>query len=392
MLATFALHSQRSNREAGLTGELLRNGRPVTGQVMVKVWPTAARLQELRVGQRFNTPVVMNGTIGKNGQFSVELDPASLSADFRDKADQVDLQVTVTDGKDQGDWFLSVLRSDKDTGVVPSGQRAAWVPTGERDRSVAEHVALDLGTEKAEAASSPKSRRVNTEGRFETRDSSPTLAVVPKNQAEWQPTGTGATADATLAPTETCSTSPGGIITNLPETFAHIYGWSGAKGTIDFDTGSNHTLGVAIQRSSGWSGSGTQSISTGSGATVTGAVDANALNRVNYRDYWSSCSPYPTRKPYGFYALLPGGQFTFAGHTNYSYCSGPYVSGQSVWKNKGTNVTFSQGVDVGPVNVSAQSGWNTGTKLQWVMTASTRICGSSSVGWPSSADLDARRW
>jgi hypothetical protein len=63
---------------------------------------------------------------------------------------------------------------------------------------------------------------------------------------------------------------------------------------------------------------------------------------------------------------------------------------QALWKLKARNVTYSGGVDAGPINVSAQSGWNVETKIGWEMTKRTKICGSSSDGWVQSASIDAR--
>jgi hypothetical protein len=82
-------------------------------------------------------------------------------------------------------------------------------------------------------------------------------------------------------------------------------------------------------------------------------------------------------------------EFRYAGHVNYRTCD-PYSAGQVIWKYRARNVTYAGGVDAGPINVSAQSGWNVATKIGWEIARQTKICGSSSDGWVESASLDAR--
>ena len=123
----------------------------------------------------------------------------------------------------------------------------------------------------------------------------------------------------------------------------------------------------------------------------SGIADANVKNRVNYRDYNSSCG-YTTRKPMGFYAILPSGDFTYAGDTNYTTGCSYYYPGGTPWKSSVTNYTYSAGVDIGPVNVSAQSGWNTATKMTYNVTSRSKICGSSSAGWLSSSGASSAAW
>ena len=364
----------------------MRDGKPIDGEMMVQIWPSSDSLVGLKDGDAVATPVIQRGPV-RSGKFSVALDPAKVPAAFKGASGRVELQITVTDGQDEATWFTSALRSNQDS-LASSGNRQGWVPASDRRSAKPDTVAFDLGRRTADSMASPRSKQVKLDGGTGLTLES-TLAVGPKNARTWaEPVADNIVA----APTETCVTTAGSVVYNLPEYFAKVFAWSGAKGTVDFDTGSDHELGVGIGKSTGWSASGTSGISTGSGATVGSVVDANAVNRVNYRDYNNSCSAWTTRKPYNFYALIPGGQFTYAGHVNYSYCAGPYVSGKTVWKNQGTNITFGSGVDIGPINVSAQSGWNTGTKVAFTMTARTRVCGSSSSGWVSSPVMDARAY
>jgi hypothetical protein len=65
---------------------------------------------------------------------------------------------------------------------------------------------------------------------------------------------------------------------------------------------------------------------------------------------------------------------------------------QTVQKHKGKNVTFSGGVDIGLINVSAQAGWTDATEVIWDVTAKSSVCGSTAVGWVESPEMDIRKF
>jgi hypothetical protein len=136
--------------------------------------------------------------------------------------------------------------------------------------------------------------------------------------------------------------------------------------------GNTHKLGIASSTpSGGWFQSGKGSLdmgtSGGNGATVTGYIDDNIYNRVNYRDYFDPCSGYK-RMAVSTNALLSS--TVWSGQPFWGSCN-VYSSGEFE-KNSGTNVTYGTGVDVGPISVTAQAGWTTETKETWVITRGPR--------------------
>ena len=356
----------------------------VAGQYAVYAWPSPDRLAQLGNGGRVDMSLIQSGSLSGGG-FSVRMDPAHMPQGVIAGNGHVDLRVVVTDGDREAAWDTSV-----------SSQNGRWNTTRAHTARLTgvDQVTLNLASETAELASDPRDKQIGQgatsvgaarKAGGQLKGSEKTLTVKRAGSGYFRRSG------IVNAPTETCVTSAGTWHYGLREHFAKVFGWSGAKGTMDFDTGSSHTLGVGVDGGSGFRQSGTASIATSSGATVTGIADANVLNRVNYRDYISSCG-YTTRKPMGFYAILPSGDFTYAGDTNYTTGCSYYYPGGTPWKSSVTNYTYSAGVDIGPVNVSAQSGWNTATKMTYNVTSRSKICGSSSAGWLSSSGASSAAW
>jgi hypothetical protein len=156
----------------------------------------------------------------------------------------------------------------------------------------------------------------------------------------------------------------------------------------------DHTLGVGYGVSGGnggWSQSGTKAISLAAGAERGGVADATVWNKINYRDLgWTNlpeCHNMAIRRlPISVHSLLTN--FTYARHVNFAYCT-PNYTGGTYWKIRGRNVTYGGGVDIGPINVSAQSGYNRESKIAWTVTRRTSICGSTPEGWAESPQASA---
>jgi hypothetical protein len=303
---------------------------------MVLAWPDDGTLRAMPAGARFATAVVYKGRTGADGRFAIPLDPSLLPTEYVGPRGQVDLQVVAPDAQTQADWFFSAVRAER----VKAAGRAGWTTqTALSDDSTApEQVTLDLGRATADTASDPVAKQVAPDGRTlgavrraagaTALTAAPTLAVSPRNAAVFarplSRTVAGRLSVAAL-PTEVCQNYELRTIRNRPEVFARVFAWSGAKGIVDLNEDSDHTLGVAVQNGK-WSSSGTKKISTSAGATVKNVVDAQALNKVNYRDYGNTCYPTVWRRPLSFYALIPGREFRYAGHLKYRYCT-PYGPG-----------------------------------------------------------------
>jgi hypothetical protein len=415
--ATAATTSVESEAAAGtsahtvLSGRIARHGKGVPGEVAVRAWPSSAVLATQEEGTAFVNPVVYRGKASRTGEFSVIVDAASLPASVIGDEGQVDLQVSVTDGTVQGEWATSVFQQSTSPDFKTASRAHGSSPrrwTARAGGTGPERVTLDLAMRTADTSASPRAtwatsnHHAERDTRLRETDAGagPSLAVFPRNAASWAPnvqvtpkrTAAGSGTASLVA--DECTSVARAIVYNLPQQFMNVYTWSGALGTVDFNAGSDHTLGIGVAASGRWSTSGTKTISTASGATATGLADASVRNKVNYRDYYDTCTYRTYRRPYSFYSLIPSGNATYAAHVNYAYCGGAndyYIKGQSTWKRAGNNLTFSGGVDIGPLNVSSNARYSTETSLKFVIEANTYVCGSTSQGWATAPNMSAKR-
>ena len=179
------------------------------------------------------------------------------------------------------------------------------------------------------------------------------------------------------------------------EHWADVFGWVGAKATVEETTGTSHGLGVALQVGTGsWGASGSSTLdeATGTGRSEPNVWDVSVHNRVNYTGYTYACAPHPDQHKLvatGTYSLL-------SSDTNITHWIGTgcqiYNSG-SYWKDSVSNATYSTGVTLsGVINVSAHAGWTSTTKTEWVINSPTRVCGNSTSRPDSSWKVEAHSY
>ncbi len=187
----------------------------------------------------------------------------------------------------------------------------------------------------------------------------------------------------------------------LQEKFMKVENWRGAPATVTQGRSSSHTLGIGVGTSfSGspmkWHAAGTETVSRSIDESQSGIVQKWAWNLVNYRDVQTSCSDgrghttrYTQRSPLGINTAFS--RFTIAG-------SSPLLTehcrrrqrGYDMTKNTARNETVSGGVDLGPISVSAQSGWNEGTKYHVDVTHISWQCWNHPDGVNASSVVQFR--
>jgi hypothetical protein len=373
-----------------LRGQIISNNVTTNGAtVYVEAWPNQTYLTSLADGATVPTyPLVNRWTA--DGRFTVYVDYAVLPAQYRDSDGNVELQIRATDGVKDIDWGTSVhARAD---GTIATSSAASSGFNG------VDSVQLDIDRATATLGSGGGAAMSSDNGLDMPAAPEP-AGVSATTPAFWASAGSSAAA-ASSASTESVA-SPQGIscltytkstLFGLRENFAVAYGWSGAKVTVDFDSGSSHTMGGALLVGGKWSANSTKSVTYGAGATAANIVDARVMNRVNYRDYGNTCSASTTtwRKPLSVAAPLPSAEFTRIAHYNYTAKCNSYGPGATAWKQSTKNGTFGTGIDLGPLAVSAQSGWNSATKMQYVVSSVSALCGSTAYGWASSPHSSAR--
>jgi len=360
--------SGNTSSAGALTGLVARDGVPVAGaSVSLVAWPTNPILATLPAGAAVATLPVATVNSDSTGRFSIQ--PTAVPADYRDPEGTTNYELSVADGTRSVLWNLSLTFTNGATG-------GRWTTAGEPSASQGPGTSLrfDLGVHSGVGIDLPSAM---------TSQTAPADDVVQ----------TGFTAVPAQSVAPACCVcvwaATNNWYYNRPEKFMAAYAWSGAKVTVTQVNGTDHQLGIGYQVSGGnWSQSGTMNLdeSSGGGAEVAGFINKYIYNAVNYRDWVNSCGA-TQRRPASTYAFISS--TTSASHPTWSYCT-TYTSG-TFWKTSGTNVTYSAGVNIIVLSVSAQSGWNTSTKEAWVVTSATKLCGSTSQGWVSSPQAEAHQ-
>jgi hypothetical protein len=187
----------------------------------------------------------------------------------------------------------------------------------------------------------------------------------------------------------------------LHEKFMKVDNWRGAPASVTQGRSSTHVLGVGVGSSfSGspmrWSASGTRTVSQRIEETQGGIVQKWAWNLVNYQDTHITCSDgrghttrYTKRTPTGINTAFS--RFTPVGSTRkYTAHCIRRSPDYEMTKNTARATTVAGGVDIGPISVSAQSGWNEGTKYHVDLVRSSWQCWSDRDGLSESAVVQFR--
>lgn len=346
--------------EIAVSGRILVDGQPTrAGEVMLLAWPNAAVLGAAAEGASIKLETVYTGQVASNGSFAATIDPSLLPASYRESDGMVGLQIFVTDGSRSAKWLLSVQHQ---------GSRG-WRRAG-GDPAMAPPAALtfDLG-----AAPSVTDQDQVT--------SSIASAPMPKS--------------GTMGFPPYCDTwNAGAWHYGIIEYFSRLHGSANAPARIVQSVGAGHTLGVGA--AANYNGVGMKfggTVGRVSGIGVDGAGKAasyRVYNSVNYRDFYVlDCGDYLIqRMPMAITALNV--QYKLIPTPTWAGGCFPYSPGHTVTKETGTNSTMSLGVDIGPINVSAQSGWTTRIETKWYIVNTEHICGSGPEGIGQSPEARAK--
>lgn len=372
-------------------GLLSDHGKPLASADVVAVaWPSQRILAGLSHGEAVPTYVIGRTKTDSAGRFSLPAAAASMPAKFRGQAGQVDVELVFGDATRAAHWHYSVVPAGPDSITWALQGGTSGRPDLRAD--LAERIGYETSDTPATWVGSDGTALGSTRGRVLA-----SLPVSAPDRAFGQmrnlPLTTLRTARAnaggregtlTASPSEICQAYAGTIHYGLNEYFMQAYAWSGALASVYQKNDTSHTLGVGYSTTGsegGFRANGSQSTTLAASASRGGVADAYVYNRVNYRDYGDSCGTAVTRKPYSVYALLTN--FTYTPHSTLSSCQ--TYTGGTYTKYQGRNYTYGAGMDIGPINVSAQSGWNSTTEIAWSVTKKTKLCGSSSSGWVSSS-------
>lgn len=370
-----------------VAGTVREDQRPVADALIVaRIWPNTSVLQQLKVGEKAPVKIVDYATTGPSGEFAVSLLPRLVDDEYMEVDGSVSVQLwLVHDGKEVP-WNFSAL--------PPTGKEAfenwSTEPIRQSDSKLGDVLEINFeigGEPNVRQSDDPASSWLGVDSYASSDRGS--LSLVD-----------GGVPVALATSTCWAAVPVGGTwLYNNRERFMAVYGWTGAKATISqaVSSSSSHTVGVAYKPNVGsWTvnGSTTQTISTGSAQTITGITNAFIHNSINYRRWNCSEANDNTTivgteiRPAGFYDIF-NEPHTSALHVSYTLGCVLKSSG-TIIKTQGTNQTFSAGVSTPYINLSARSGFNQGTRLEFNVTAPSKVCGNSAQGWLAASSIDVR--
>jgi len=360
------------------------------GDVVAIAWPKAAVLAQARRGERIPLLPIDAARTGGDGRFTIEADLSAVPARYRDHQGRVAIELVAADRQRELRWnFTAAPRATTDwraaagvTGsapVVPDlvldvARGRAWDRHDDPARWADRRGKVLGASRRAQAAAAPAQRRSRQVG-----------TAVHTLQA-----GSDDKTAIDVGVEPMClSALAGGSLKNRKEHFLNVYAWKFAKGTVWQRYSVEHTLGIGYQSGGSWSMSGTSTLSFGASAGQGRIVNSSVWNRVNYRDFYTYCGTGRYRRPVGYYDLLSN-DWAYVYHARFRNCV-TKLRGSRWVTSSAKNRTYRYGTDIGPIRVTAQSGYGSGTELRFNFRRKSRLCGNSRYGPASSSQVETRR-
>ncbi|MFL6100405.1 MAG: hypothetical protein ACJ71T_10670 [Actinomycetales bacterium] len=313
------------------------------------------------------------------GNFTVNLDPSTLSAKYLDRKGRPDIELRINNAGKELSWRFTADRSS-----------TGWTTTkNETDASVdgstpvAETLVANFGANPTVTEVNGVTARAFSFGKMSTTDAESAGARADRQ------TSVGTMVVPTAA---VCAVKAGNWYYNRVEPFTHAYPGSQAPVTVVQKYGVDHTLGVAVSIQGGpWGGGnagGSRTISLYASGSQQQTHNSTAFNSLNFREYLEQCGSgayKQWRQAENVYAILS--RIDPAAEPSFTSCT-TYTSGD--WtKYRGVNITYHNDVNVIVADVNAQSGYSPETELSWHILHKSQICGSNSFGWATAPEAEA---
>lgn len=368
---------------AAASGVVTNDGHAEPGaDVVLIAWPSQEVLDRVPEGGTAPVHVAGTATTDAHGRFSIDVDPADLPAWTKDPKARVDLELQIANESRQLYFNYTVA-------AVPSRQRgrtgttwAALASASDARLRAAPSMRFDLGRATAWDIANDPAGWLDEQGKpyGQARAAQAAKVAVTKRTGRM---------DSLMRRRDDCQATVGPLIPNLREHFLNVYAWSGAKGRVTQSSGVEHTLGVGVKASgsSSWSASGTNTESFSASASQGNVVNSSVWNRVNYRDYGNTCSVLTYRRPVGFYDLLSN-DWAAVSHPRFTGSCATKLKGAAWDTGSAKNRTYGTGMDIGPISVSAQSGYSARMNLHFDFDQKSRICGNSGAGLVESSEVE----
>jgi hypothetical protein len=360
--------------DALVIGAAVLDGKPLANaRVQAEVWPNTHVLATMPPGARVDVRRLPAVRTTAEGKFAVSLAHASLPAKYRDAKGHIQVMLRISDSQHEVQWNFTAKPADG-----PRDSGSSWTSALDTAPSAATvtSAVFELGAKASVSELGGTSATALASGKLTVRNAQSLgvrSAIIRQGLAV-----------AACSPYFATNT----WLYNRAEPFMHVYPGSKAAAVVTQSYGVDHTLGIGAKGAAGgWiggSGGGRSTISLAASGSVRRTSNSTAFNSINFRDYMTTCGAVQ-RRPVSVYSILS--RIDAATEPNFTACT-IYSSGDFS-KTQGLNKTFSNEVNIGPVSVDAQSGWNSESKVSWHITSRTGLCGNTNEGWVKSPEAEA---
>jgi hypothetical protein len=363
------------------------------GAAAARLWTLILDTGRGAVGTRTATQI-LRVPVTDSGTYRVRLNPSALTPELLYRGRQLNLLLLADLGGRLLPYATSVtLTQDPQRGGQPGRARfvpATWPATTQRDSAVS---ATGTTPATVDFSFGARADTVSPRGRLPAAATSYTARAadaafeLPDSMSWFDPAA--------------CSTTWGRWY--YPhEKFMRVQNWRGAPATVTQGRSSTHTLGVGVAFSTPgapttWRAAGTLSVSRNIVESIPNIVQKWIWNKVNYRDEIMRCTDgrghvatYTNRRPMGINTAFSRETALGPATTYTAHCI-RRAAGYSMVKDTARNLSVTAGVDIGPLSVSAQSGWDNGTSYRVKATRRSWLCWNSAQG-PDASHTVQFRW
>jgi hypothetical protein len=371
------------------TGQITFPVGATSGQVMAFAMPSPETMTADSPGDQLAEPLIASADVGNDGTFTLRADPAEVPA--ANKSDGIiNVQAVAVSGGEQQSFFFPATLA----GTTTAAKTFVSTTTSRKPKTANLRFNMRGGSATNTRYSPTKWTGPNGHhvAASKAAGTNTTMRVTPKLQsiATAVSDDDTATTDAT-----TCIVFAGDKYPAKPEHFMNAYTDNNGTASVHVAEGSSshHTLGLAVLQSNGsWAASGSDSISRSSDTSAVSADRQHSWaywNKVNYQQFTLSCTGHTWRGPIGFYDILAGdldGQVDMLWLVN---SCGVKLKGDTWDTGSATSTTFGTGVDIGPVSLSAQSGFGTSENIHYTFLKKGEMAGNSGLGPVQSSKVEA---
>lgn len=380
---------------SAIHGTITRGGSPASADILVVAWPDQDRFDTVAIGEQVRTVSLAAGRTDSVGQYKISLDPAAVPADYIDDDGQVDIELRIADAVSEASYFISLITDG--SSWTNASDRPAFGTSGGWIDAVEPSVSIDLGTGRVKDSSIDLTSMEGADGeQLSSGEAAASLAIGITGRSETFNQDLAAKRGSSTWIPMPCGAQLIDYTRGIAEYPTRLQGAPNLKAMAISGYGTSHTMGVAADINGVWKQDGTRTVSMDDTATLGPRSGAYYVgNRVNYKNLRNDCTP--TRRyfsmPHNISTLLTV-EKTATRHS-FARCDNT-PSGWTYTKSRTKSVTMSAGLTVKGISLTAQSGWNADTKLQfggppgsvWE-SGPAKICYSNLDGPTASASIGA---